>query len=683
MKKLLVFSLFTLSSSLLVLHAQSGIISTVAGDAGVGYNGDNRQATTAELDQDGGVAVDAAGNIYIADYSNFRIRKVATTGIITTIAGTGANGYQGNGGQATAAKISYPECVRVDAIGNVYFTDAGNALVWKVNTSGIITVIAGIPGIGAFSGNGGPATAAELNNPVGLAIDNNMNVYVADQVNNQIRKISTNGIITAVAGTGAAGFSGNGGSALTAKLNNPTGVAVDNSGNMFIADYMNNVVRKVNTSGTINAFAGNTIANFNGFGGLADTTELYNPTGVSVSATGNVYIADAGNGVVREVMTTGQMYVIAGIVDDAFSGDGGPAYSAEVNYPFDVMPDINNNVYIADLGNNRIRKITAGCSGDVATIGVYNYPECYGNTDGILEAFTNSNFEPYSYLWSPGGNTTMKDSALSAGTYTVAITDALGCTGTGSVTITQPTQIIVTTSNYTVCAGSQVTMSSSASGGAGGYTYDWITGAPTDTTTVAPTSNTPYTIYVTDHTGCIDSATANVTVNPLPIVNLNAQTYTVCASATTDTLAGSPPGGTYAGPDLTANVFNPSAAGSGTFNFTYTYTDPNTGCTNIGTQSIIVSACTGITGVNDNIRIAVYPNPANNQFTVQLQSGDEAQLITMYNVTGQEVYEHTFTTSENSQLSTLNTQALTNGVYFLKVVLQDGNTLVQKVDIVK
>jgi len=278
----------------------------------------------------------------------------------------------------------------------------------------------------------------------------------------------------------------------------------------------------------------------------------------------------------------------------------------------------------------------------------------------------------------------MKDSALSAGTYTVAITDALGCTGTGSVTITQPSQIIITTHNYTVCAGSQVTMSASASGGTGALSYVWdFDSATYDTATVLALANISYKIYVHDGNGCFVSAYDSIFVNPLPVVNLNAQTYTVCTTATSDSLSGFPPGGTYAGPHLVGNIFNPSAAGAGTFSFTYTYTDPNTHCSNVGTQSIIVSLCTGIPGVNDNARIAVYPNPANNQFTVQLQSGDEAQLITMYNVTGQEVYAHKYTTSENSQLSIINSQLLPNGVYFLKVVLQDGNTLVQKVDIVK
>ncbi|HTB31766.1 MAG TPA: T9SS type A sorting domain-containing protein, partial [Bacteroidia bacterium] len=219
-------------------------------------------------------------------------------------------------------------------------------------------------------------------------------------------------------------------------------------------------------------------------------------------------------------------------------------------------------------------------------------------------------------------------------------------------------------------------------GGAGGFTYEWVTGNTTDTLTVDPSSNTTYTIYATDNTGCIDSAEANVTVNSLPLVLLNAETYSVCTTDTSDTLAGSPSGGTYAGPNLTGNIFHPNLAGTGTFNFTYTYTD-SAGCTAVGNQSIIVSICTGIQTMLNSQRIAVYPNPANSEFTVELQSGDAAQLLQLYTVTGQLVYEHQYASTENSQLSFVNTQALSNGVYFLKVALKDGSTLVQKVDIVK
>ena len=684
MKK--IFTFFILGSSFFTLKAQSGIISTVAGDAGVGYNGDNRQATTANLNQDGGVAVDAAGNIYIADSQNNRIRKVNTSGVITTIAGTGAANFSGDGGQATAAKLNYPVCVRVDTLGNVYFSDAGNTVIRRITPAGVINTVAGNNGLGfGFSGDGGQATAAELNYPVGISLDRSLNLYIADQVNNVIRKVNySTGRISTVAGRGPAfgGYSGNGGQATAAELDQPTGVAMDNANNLYIADYNNNVIRVVNSGGVISNFAGNTTNGFTNFSGVPTTLELSNPTGVSVDNNGHVYIADAGNAVIWEAYTQkNQMYVIAGIVDGAFSGDGGPAYSAEINYAFDAMPDKNNNLYIADLGNNRIRKITAGCGGDSVTAVSYNYPECHGGTDGFIVAFPNSPFEPYQYLWS-NGNTTSQDSIVPAGTYTIQVTDALGCVGTGSVIITQPPAINVSTSNYMVCLNSDVQLSSSASGGVGPLSYTWDSGNTTDTVTVAPTSDQTYTIYVNDGNGCYDSAMANVTVNPLPSVILNAQIYSVCSTVTVDSLIGSPPGGTYAGPNLTGNIFNPNAAGSGTWNFTYTYTDGN-GCTNVGTQQVVVNVCTGIADIDNGGRIAVYPNPANNEFTLQLHSGDAAQMIDIYDITGQQVYEHKFTSGDYSQLSVINTQAYTSGVYFVRVVLQDGTIATQKLNIVK
>ncbi len=592
MKKLLAFSLFIFASSFVAVKAQSGIITTLAGNGAAGYNGDNRQATTADLNQNSGVAVDVNGNVYVADYGNFRIRKIATTGVITTFAGDGINGYAGNGGQATAAKISYPECVRVDSLGNVYFSDAGNALIWKVNTSGVIKTIAGIPGTGGYSGNGGQATAAELNNPVGLALDKNLNVYVADQANNVIRKIATTGIITTVAGNHVAGYSGNGGQATNAKLNNPTGVAVDYSGNMYIADYLNNVVRKVSPSGVINAFAGTTVANFNGFSGLADTTELYNPTGVSVSATGNVYIADAGNAVVREVLfTTNQMYVIAGIVDDGYSGDGGPAVNAEINYPFDLVPDKSNNVFIADLANNRVRKITADCIYDTASVAIYNNPECHGNTDGVLFASYTSPFGPYTYSWSPGGNTNQQDSGLSAGTYTVTIKDAFGCSETSSATLTQPTQLTASATvvaNVSCSGGGNGSASVTNTGGTMPYFYSWLPTGGNSTTAVALSAGT-YTVTVTDNNGCTATAAATITQPATGVtVTIASHTNASCnggtGSATANTATGGSGPYTYSWTPSGGSNLTASNLSAGTY--TITATD-NHGCT--GTASVAIT----------------------------------------------------------------------------------------------
>ena len=221
------------------MNSTTGIITTIAGNGIAGYSGDGGLATNAELNNPYGVAVDSNGNIYIADTNNNRIRKVnSTTGIITTIAGNGTAGYSGDGGLATNAELYYPYGVAVDSNGNIYIADTYNNRIRKVNsTTGIITTIAG-NGTAGYSGDGGPATNAQLNYPYGVAVDSSGNIYIADTDNNRIRKVnSTTGIITTIAGNGNPGYSGDGGPATNAELYDPSGVAVDSNGNIYIADY--------------------------------------------------------------------------------------------------------------------------------------------------------------------------------------------------------------------------------------------------------------------------------------------------------------------------------------------------------------------------------------------------------------------------------------------------------------
>ncbi len=356
------FLLLTLHFSLSTLFAQTSLITTIAGSGKAGYDKDGVKATMAQLNQNGGVAVDDSGNVYIADSQNNRIRKVyKRNGIIATICGDGKAGYIDTG-KAVKAECSYPIGIRVDSLRNIYFSDAGNAVIRKIEAkTNRISTIAG-SGYEGYSGDSGKATRARLRYPVGIALDKNLNIYIADQSNHVIRKVDAqSGMITTVAGNHKAGYSGNGGQANNAQLNSPTGVAVDKSGNMYIADFKNNVIRKVNTNGIISTFAGTHDSGFNGFEGRADTTRLFNPSGVSTDAAGNVYIADPGDGVVREVfIATKRMEVLAGTVDNGFSGDGGPAEKAQLSYPFDIVTDKKGNIYIADLGNARVRKIYTG-----------------------------------------------------------------------------------------------------------------------------------------------------------------------------------------------------------------------------------------------------------------------------------------------------------------------------------
>lgn len=290
----------------------AGIISTMAGrdSAGTGiagFSGDGGQATDAELYIPYGVACDAAGNLFIGDMQNARVRKVViSTGIISTVAGNGQYGYGGDGGLAVAAKITNVYDLKFDAAGNMYLADYENNRVRKVNTAGIISTICGNGSYG-HSGDGGPATAAELDEPSALAFDAAGNLYIADSYNGSIRMINTNGIISTVAGAGSCGnfYCGDGGPATDAQLNIPEGVVLDGAGNLYIADTNNDRVRMVNTAGIITTMAGNGTSADNGDGGQATAAGISGPWGMAFDAAGNLYVTSAS--VIRKISNAGQM----------------------------------------------------------------------------------------------------------------------------------------------------------------------------------------------------------------------------------------------------------------------------------------------------------------------------------------------------------------------------------------
>jgi uncharacterized protein (TIGR03437 family) len=340
-----------------IRKVSNGLITTVAGNRTQGFGGDNGPATNAELHDPGGVAVDSAGNVYIADTQNNRIREVSN-GIIATVAGAGLCstfmrfGQTGNGdnGPATSAQLCGPEGVATDSAGNFYIADGWN-LIREVS-GGIITAVAGG---GTSLGDNGPATSALLGSPSGIAFDSSGNLYIADGSNERIRKVS-GGIITTVAGNGT-GFGGDNGLATSAQLDLPSGVAVDSTGSLYIGDARNGRVRKV-SNGVIATVAGNGTPGFSGDDGPATAAQLNGFTyGLAVDSAGNLYIADAYNCRVRKV-SNGLVSTIAGNGICGFSGDNGPATSSQVNVPSDVAVDSAGNIYIADMDNNRIRKIS-------------------------------------------------------------------------------------------------------------------------------------------------------------------------------------------------------------------------------------------------------------------------------------------------------------------------------------
>jgi sugar lactone lactonase YvrE len=300
--------------------------------------------------------VDAAGNLFISDMSSASIRKVTPGGVISIIAGNGTQDFSGDGGPAASAQLSGSTGVAMDAAGNLFIADTWNFRIRKVTTAGIISTVAG-NGTGGFSGDGGPAVSAQLYLPTGVAIDKAGNLFISDTVNHRIRKATPGGVINTIAGNGIHGFSGDSGPAASAQLSKPCGVAVDAEGNLFIADMDNHRIRKVTPGGVISTVAGNGLRGFSGDGSPAASAQLASPKSVAVDSAGNLFIADTDNNRVRKVTTTGIISTVVGIGTEGFSGDGSPASSAQLANPSGVAVDAAGNLFIADHGNFRVRKV--------------------------------------------------------------------------------------------------------------------------------------------------------------------------------------------------------------------------------------------------------------------------------------------------------------------------------------
>jgi sugar lactone lactonase YvrE len=365
-------------------------IISVAGKTTEGYLGDDSVAINCSLHWPEDIALDASGNIYIADADNNVIRKINGLGIISTVvgdgfeAGTGTGGFGGDGGPASAARLYYPSGIAFDATGNMYICDKKNNRVRMVTPAGIISTFAGT-GIQGFSGDGGPATIAQLDSPTRVTVDLSGNIDIADAANNCIRQVNSSGNINTIAGTGATpGFNGDGGLATMALLNDPQDMAIDPAGIMYIADYQNNRIRKVDLSGNISTFAGIGYPGYSGDSSEATVANIYQPSGIATDAAGNVYFSDFANARVRVINAgTGVITTYAGDGVQGYGGDGGPANEAKIYFPQGLAINAMGGVYIADKGNNRIRYASAtlavkDVSSTAPSMTVYPDP-CDGN----------------------------------------------------------------------------------------------------------------------------------------------------------------------------------------------------------------------------------------------------------------------------------------------------------------
>ena len=418
---------FTASNCVFRLD-KNGILTLVAGNSRVGFSGDGGLAVNAQLSGPNGIAVDAAGDIFVADGGNYRVRRISASGIITTVAGGGVGQGYFEGGAATTAGFNFISGLALDGSGNLFISDSGYDVVRMVSPKGIITTVAGT-GTYGYSGDGGPAVKARLSGPSGLVVDGLGNIFIADSNNSCVRKVAVGGTITTFAGTGFAGFSGDNGPAVNAQLAYPRGVALDGSGNLLITDSNNarirtvsangtistvpgnatygatgvgdiavdsagnifidgsasgltsfeltgdfsgtlflaqvsssppgiSVLRKISAAGTISTVAGNSASGLYGVGGPAIGGQFGSVQGVAADGSGNVFVADPVDNSVLKISAAGILTVVAGNGTSKFSGDGGLATNAELAAPMAVAVDGSGDLFIADYDNGRIRKVT-------------------------------------------------------------------------------------------------------------------------------------------------------------------------------------------------------------------------------------------------------------------------------------------------------------------------------------
>jgi gliding motility-associated-like protein len=537
------------------------IITTVAGNGTFGYSGDGGPATSAQLAWNIGVAADNSGNIYIADHDNDVIRKVNSAGIISTFAGNGTLGFSGDGGPATAAQLYHPAWISIDNLGNFYFTDQNAEIIRKINTSGIISTLTGNlpPG---YSGDGGPLIAAQFRSISGVSFDQANNMYISDYGNNVVRKVNAAGIITTVVGNGTAGFSGDGGLAIAAQLGSPYKVIFDNAGNMYIPDEGNYRIRKVNTAGIISTIAGNGILGYTGDGGLAINAEIAYSWTIAIDNANNIYVGDAGNYVVRKITPAGIISTFAGNGIYGNSGDGGPATSAELGEVSGVAVDNAGNVYVGIRNYFFVVRKINNCLTAIINLQPTDAALCNsGDTSFTVSA---TNVMGYQWQVNTGagwnniidnltyaGSTTSQLKVTAAGSamnnyrYQCIVNNSCGniysSTATLLVTPQLAPSVTITTAADTICAGTPATFVATSVNGGLAPAYQWkknginiATGNTFTSSTIA--DGDIMTCILTSNSNCITTNTAasnaiTMKVNPIltPSIQISASLNDVCS----------------------------------------------------------------------------------------------------------------------------------------------------------
>jgi len=599
-------------------------IFTVAGNGISGYAGDRGPATMAELNSPSGIALDTLGYIYISDGNNNRVRKINTSGIITTIAGTGTGGFGGDGGPATSALLHEPEDIAIQTNGNIYLIDKANSCVRKIDTLGIITTVAGTPGIAGYSGDGGPATLAQFNGPQGVAVDELGNIFITDEGNNCIRKVNTSGIINTIVGIGVAGFSGDGGPATLAEVKSPNKIIVDASGNIYFTDLFNYRIRKVNTSGIITTIAGNGTSGFLGDGGPATAAEFNFLWSLALDNYGNLFVEDQVEYRIRKINTSGIINTIAGTGIGGYSGDGCPASAAELSSLNGLAVDRTGKIFCIDAGNSVVRMIKNSSSSAYFTGGaVQSISVCEGSIGNNIDTLL----------------TVMDSIAGRSVTWSPAVPPAHGI---ASVSYTSTsTGLFLTTS---------------------GLTYTPIPGySGTDS----------FSVVVSDCADQPDTTKIIVTVSPPPTASAITGADSVCVTFST-LLNDSTAGGIWLSGNAHATISGGTVSGISAGLDTLFYIVSNSCGADTVKHVMSVTNCisekTGNPGIQES-KMIISPNPNDGVFSLLLTSGfDEPVDIVITNIIGEKVAD--YATVANKMVDIKLPKA--SGVYFLSATTFDG-----------
>jgi hypothetical protein len=719
-----------------------GIITTIAGTpySYGGYTGDGGPATAARLNYPSGMAFDRRGNLYFADNANFAIRKISPAGIITTFAGdgSGAHAHTGDGGPATAARMMGCVYVAVDRIGNVFFTD-GNTRIRKVDTAGTITTIAGTSAVGYY-GNGVAATSAALSGPCGIVVDSFGNIFFSDQNNGLIRKINTSGIISNYAGIpGAVGFTGDGGQATSAKIHTPGGLAVDNNGNVYFADESNGRIRRVTSSGVISTIAGSGSWSYSGDGGAPTSAGFKYPTSVCLGNNNNIFITDRRNYVVREIRNQSAVTITPSTGSNICAGTTNVFSVPERNHDLGLVHEWRLNGSL--VGTDSMRYATStlnngdvisyklvdplghftidSCNGITITVNPVLAPSvtvtkttadtvCTGTSVTYLAHPVNGGTTP-AYQWrvngaAAGTGNTFGYSPANGDIVNVVLTSSIPCPTTNpvnssntnmTVRVTLTPAVNIAGATSTICTGTAVTYTAMGINGGTSPTYNWkkfgVNVGTGMTYTYTPSNGDYLTCQMISNATCasVDTVTnsAILTVNPNVSPSVNVVSVPVDKVAFPGQLVTFYSEVTYGGSGVTYQWYENGSLIAGATSATYSkniFTDDSVKCiitsslpctdnpTPVSNTVVIKADYLDVNGISiSGNNMGLYPNPNNGSFMLNGTIGaknDKEVSYQVYNVTGRLITEGKVTTQQQAIHEQINLgNDVEPGQYILKI----------------